>query len=137
MDEKTYCHECGTEMPFDIRPTEVKYKHLSRTVQQHAWYCDNCGEALMHLDQAKILFDVYAEMKAEVDGLMLADEIKRIRRKLGLSQRRAGAILGGGARSFQKYESGCGWISRPMANLLRLLDNDPSRLKELIPAKKQ
>lgn len=53
------------------------------------------------------------------------------RRKLSLSQRKASALLGGGPRSFQKYESGSGWVTRAMANLLRLLDHDPTRLEEL------
>lgn len=136
MEPNTVCHECGTEMVLDTRPHEVSYKGHSVTVLQRGWFCDRCGEVLMFLEDTPELETAFMKMKAEVDGLMLADEIRRIRRKLGLSQRRAGAILGGGARSFQKYESGCGWISRPMANLLRLLDNDPERLKELIPAKK-
>lgn len=51
--------------------------------------------------------------------------------KLGLSQRQAGALLGGDPRSFEKYESGTDWITKSMANLLRLLDRDPGRLAEL------
>jgi HTH-type transcriptional regulator/antitoxin MqsA len=49
-----------------------------------------------------------------------------------LSQRRAGEILGGGPRVFQKYESGEQQVSAPMANLLRLLARDPHRLDELL-----
>ena len=54
-----------------------------------------------------------------------------MREALGLSQRKAGEILGGGPRAFQKYESGKQAVSVPMSHLLRLLARDPSRLKEL------
>jgi HTH-type transcriptional regulator/antitoxin MqsA len=57
--------------------------------------------------------------------------IASIRERLSLSQRRAGELLGGGPRSFQKYESGGQQVSVPMANLLRLLEKDPRRLREI------
>jgi HTH-type transcriptional regulator/antitoxin MqsA len=57
------------------------------------------------------------------------------REKLRLSQRRAGEVLGGGPRAFQKYESGKQAVSVPMSNLLRLLARDPSRLREIAPGR--
>jgi HTH-type transcriptional regulator/antitoxin MqsA len=61
--------------------------------------------------------------------------VRAIRLRLKLSQRKAGEILGGGPRSFQKYESGEVLVSRPMTQLLRLLERDPKRLKELMASK--
>ena len=58
-------------------------------------------------------------------------DVNSVRERLGLSQRRAGEVLGGGPRSFQKYESGTQAVSVPMSLLLTLLSNDPSRLNEL------
>ncbi len=58
-------------------------------------------------------------------------EVAKARERLGLSQRKAGEILGGGARAFQKYESGKQAVSVPMSHLLTLLSNDPKRLREL------
>ena len=55
----------------------------------------------------------------------------QVREKLRLSQGRAGEVLGGGPRAFQKYESGKQAVSVPMSNLLRLLARDPSRLREI------
>ena len=42
-------------------------------------------------------------------------------KRLRISQRKAGEILGGGPRSFHKYENGDVVVSRSMANLLYLL----------------
>ncbi|MCG5240961.1 type II TA system antitoxin MqsA family protein [Azospirillum doebereinerae] len=73
----------------------------------------------------------FTDFVAVVDGSLPAPEVKRIRKKLGLKQDEAGRILGGGPMAFNKYERRKDQPTRAMANLLRLLDNDPSRLKEL------
>ena len=55
-------------------------------------------------------------------------DIRQIREKLGLSQVEAGELLGGGPRAFTKYEAG---IIRPVAataNMLRMLDANPSAI---------
>ncbi len=76
---------------------------------------------------------VFLDLKARVEGVLTPTEVKAIRKRLKLSQRKAGEILGGGVRAFQKYESGKTMVSQPMSNLLRLLRNDPGRLDELFP----
>jgi HTH-type transcriptional regulator/antitoxin MqsA len=45
-------------------------------------------------------------LKARSEGLLEPEEIKRIRKKLGLTQEVAGKVIGGGARAFQRYEAG-------------------------------
>jgi transcriptional regulator with XRE-family HTH domain len=55
-------------------------------------------------------------------------EIRRIREKIGLSQVEAGELLGGGPRAFTKYESGTIKPTAATANILRLLDANPSAI---------
>ena len=62
---------------------------------------------------------------------MTADEIRGIRRRLGLSQVEAGKVLGGGPRAFTKYEAGTTKPSRSTVQLLRILDSNPSLLNQL------
>jgi len=131
MDKVLRCHECGSDMVRDTRPHDVDYKGRSVTVQQSGWYCTGCKEVVVDGTDMTVLEDAFVRLKAEVDGILTPAEVTRIRKHLGLSQRQAGALLGGGPRSFQKYESGTDWVTRAMANLLRLLDKDPSRLAEL------
>jgi hypothetical protein len=50
-----------------------------------------------------------------------------------LSQWRAGEILSGGARAFQKYEAGTQSDSDPMSRLLTILENDLALLEKLSP----
>ena len=59
------------------------------------------------------------------------DDIRRIREGLALSQVEAGELLGGGPRAFTKYESGTIKPAASVANLLRLLEADPSTLSTL------
>ncbi len=63
---------------------------------------------------------------SNIEPEITPDEVRAIRRSLGLTQEQAGELIGGGPRAFQKYEAG---ISKPAAaavRLLRVLDADPS-----------
>jgi HTH-type transcriptional regulator/antitoxin MqsA len=116
----------------DTRPDEVEYKGRSVTFDQPGWYCTACDEAVLDGPDAAVANEAFVDLRAEVDGLLTPHEIACIRTKLGLSQRQAGAVLGGGPRAFQKYESGTDWVTRAMANLLRVLDRDPGAIEVLI-----
>lgn len=59
---------------------------------------------------------------------MSASEIKRIRKKLKLTQEEAGNIIGGGPKAFNKYEKGDALPSRAVVSALQLLDDDPVKL---------
>ncbi len=48
----------------------------------------------------------FVQLRAEVDGVLLPEQVAEVRGKLRISQREAGRLLGGGPRAFQKYESG-------------------------------
>jgi HTH-type transcriptional regulator/antitoxin MqsA len=136
MRSDTRIHpETGAVLRRDVRPMTLKYEGRQTVIDLPGWYPDDHGrndDAILEGQDAQILDRAFNRLKAEADGLPTPDDIKRIRKRVKLSQRRAGEILGGGPRSFQKYESGEVVVSRPMANLLLLLDRDPSLLKELI-----
>ncbi len=67
------------------------------------------------------------ENKNEIDP----DEIRAIRKELGLSQVEAGELLGGGPRAFTKYESGTVKPAASVVNLLRLLKANPAAISTL------
>ena len=125
------CHDCGTKLIREERPVEISYKGQSAMVQQPGWWCPDCGEGVLVGKDLSATEPAFVELKARVDGILTPAEVRRIRTKLKLSQRKASAILGGGPRAFQKYENGEVCISRAMSNLLRLLDTNPKLLLEL------
>ena len=62
---------------------------------------------------------------------MAPAEVRAIREGLGLSQAEAGELLGGGPRAFTKYESGAVKPSVAIVTLLRLLELDPTTIRQL------
>ena len=70
-------------------------------------------------------------LKARSEGLLQPHEIKRIRRKLRLTQVDAGNLIGGGPRAFQKYEAADLLPSRAISSALVLLDSAPEMLQLL------
>lgn len=127
------CPECGGIMRYERRHDVLAYKGQERVVRTLAWWCTKCGEAIV-AGKALLARDrAFQKLKAEVDHVLGPAEITTVRERLHLSQRKAGEVLGGGPRAFQKYESGKQAVSVPMSNLLRLLARDPARLEEIRP----
>jgi HTH-type transcriptional regulator/antitoxin MqsA len=136
MGESRVHSETGEKLLRGVRPFAVRYEGRQRVVNLPGWYpTSKGGEGVHDGDDMHVVDRALVELKAEVHGVLKPEEVRAIRLRLKLSQRKAGEILGGGARSFQKYESGEVLVSRPMTQLLRLLERDPKRLQELLNAK--
>jgi len=112
----------------EVRPMTIEYKGHSLEVDMPGWYCEHCGEGV-HSGKDMVVSDrALNRLKAEVDGLLLPETVKRIRKRLKLTQKAAGTIIGGGPNAFQKYESGEVLISKAIASALLLLDSNPDGL---------
>lgn len=131
------CPECGGVMKYEKHDDVLEYKEQTRTIKTLGWWCTKCGEGILTGELLLVHEQAFQEFKAEVDDVLGPKQVAEVRRTLGLSQRRAGELLGGGPRAFQKYEAGKQAVSVPMSHLLRLLVNDPARLRELAPATKK
>lgn len=125
------CPECGGVMRHEAHRDVLSYKGQERTVKTLGWWCTRCGEAIFAGDALVAHERAFQQLKAEVDEVLGPSDVAKVRTALGLSQRKAGELLGGGPRAFQKYEGGKQAVSVPMSHLLRLLKNDPRRLKEI------
>jgi HTH-type transcriptional regulator/antitoxin MqsA len=128
---KTRCPECGAATVQEVRTDTVEYKGHKAQVRVAGRWCDACGEAVFDGEALQKREQAFLALRANVEGVLSPIRVAEIRERLGLSQRRAGELLGGGPRAFQKYESGNQQVSVPMTNLLRLLEKDPRRLSEL------
>ena len=127
------CTSCGTAKTarFKNETFHVSHKGLSLEVKGlSGWRCAGCGE---------IEFDAKSahQYAAAGDRLVLQaremerSEIRRIRRKLGLSQVTAAKLTGGGHNAFSRYERGETAPLPAVVNLFKLLDKHPDLLKEL------
>jgi HTH-type transcriptional regulator / antitoxin MqsA len=131
MTKAPVCPETGLSMVRETRPTKITYKGQSTVVDMPGWYCHESCESIHTAEDMRASDAALKELRLQVEHLLRPQEIKRIRTKIGLTQREAGLILGGGPNSFQKYEQDTITVSKPMSNLLRLLEKHPEDVEEL------
>ena len=72
-----------------------------------------------------------AYLKRKERGLPSPQQVKELRTSLGVTQRKASRLFGGGPRSFQKYESGAEVAGTAMTRLLWLVSRNPALVSEL------
>ena len=125
------CPETGKPMYRGVRPMTLTYKGETITFDMPGWYCDQSEESIHTGEDMKVSDRMLNRLRARVEGLLEPEEIRRIRKKLHLTQAVAGLLIGGGPRAFQKYESGDLLPSRAISTALILLDHNPEALTEL------
>lgn len=127
------CHSCGkADYKLEVRDESYSYRGQTITFKQEAEYCPACGESIMNDAQAKEMSEKIASFRAEVDKAFLpSEEIKRIRKKLRISQQEAATIFGGGINAFSMYERGQARQHKSTDILLRVLDRHPDLLPEI------
>jgi HTH-type transcriptional regulator/antitoxin MqsA len=118
-------------MRFERRDDVLMYRDHEKRIKTLGWWCSGCHEAILDGKALSARERAFLQLKADVDEVLGPKDVARVREKLGLSQRAAGELLGGGPRAFQKYEAGKQAVSVPMSNLLVLLANEPARVQEL------
>jgi HTH-type transcriptional regulator / antitoxin MqsA len=109
-------------------------EHAGRKIQVaglSGWRCDACGEVEFDADSARRYAAAGDEMILR-ERAQQSREIRRIRRKLGLSQIAAARLTGGGHNAFSRYERGEATPMPAVINLFRLLDRHPELLKDLV-----
>jgi HTH-type transcriptional regulator / antitoxin MqsA len=120
----------GKPMVRGFRPVTIKYKDRTETIKMPGWYGDAAEDGIHTGEDMKVSDAALLRLKIAADHLMSAEEVRRIRQKLDLTQRDAGFVIGGGPNAFQKYESGEILVSKAIANYLRMLDAHPELIEE-------
>jgi HTH-type transcriptional regulator/antitoxin MqsA len=115
-----------------VRPLALTYKGERLVVDMPGWYCDQSDESVRTGEDMKVSDRALNRLKARAEGLLEPEDIRRIRKRLRLTQEAAGELIGGGPRAFQKYETGDVLPSRAISSALALLDNDPGGLAVLM-----
>jgi HTH-type transcriptional regulator / antitoxin MqsA len=129
------CQNCKTRKGmsrFEGKTLVIDHAGMTAAVKGlSGWRCGACGEVEFDAESAR-------RYAAAGDELVLRDrerqskEIRRIRRKLGLSQVAAGRLTGGGHNAFSRYERGEAAPLPAVINLFRLLDKHPELLNDLV-----
>src|ERR1019366_10777352 len=96
--------ETGAPLHRDVRPLTLTYRGASITVEMPGWYGDKPDEGIFEPEDMKISDRALNRLKAGTEGLLEPEEIKRIRRKLGLTQEVAGEHFCCGSRRGPKID---------------------------------
>lgn len=123
--------ETGEILYRDVRPFVVTYKGRTKTVDLPGYYSADGDDGVHVGDDMEASDAALRALKEEVEGIPSPATIRRVRKKLKLSQREAGGILKVGESAFDKYERGLVEPSGPTSQLLRLLDRHPELVEEL------
>jgi HTH-type transcriptional regulator/antitoxin MqsA len=123
--------ETGEVLHRDTRRFTVSYKGQSVDVDLPGYYPDGPGEAVHIGADLQVVDDALRALRQQIDGIPTPAGIRALRKKLKLSQRKAGQLFGVGERAFDKYERGQILPSGPAARLMQLLDRHPELVSEM------
>ncbi|KTB68986.1 type II toxin-antitoxin system MqsA family antitoxin [Pseudomonas allii] len=136
MKEPELCYICGAPDAlhyFEGRSETIRVKGMERRVDNlSGWECHVCADGFWDpdTDSAERYGEAGDELVVAVRQ-MIGTEIKRIRRKLHLTQKEAVDLLsGGGHNAFSRYERGELLAPKPLVLLMRLLDRHPHLLAD-------
>jgi len=127
------CPLCGKgKLVSEVREEPYTYRGRTTYFPLCGDFCDHCGEGIFNAVQTDFYLTSAERFREQVDSEpLMPSEIRRIRKKLKLTQKEAGEVFGGGIRAFSQYERG---ETRPLKStdtLLRLLDRHPELLAEI------
>ncbi len=131
------CPFCGAaSLIHDCRDLPYTYKgETTRIPEVSGDYCPACGEVVLEAAEAQRVSTAMLVFNQQVNTASVDPSfIARVRYKLGLDQREAAAIFGGGVNAFSRYETGRTKPPLSLVRLLQILDRHPELLNEIRPA---
>jgi HTH-type transcriptional regulator/antitoxin MqsA len=126
------CPSCDHgEMEEKIVDKTLSYGGCSTTLSgMKGQFCPNCGDGVWDTQSYKRFTKAQADLVNTVRKTVGVD-IRRIRKRLNLTQESLAKILGFGKLAFSRYEQG---KTRPLdavVKLLKLIDDDPKLLEKV------
>lgn len=133
LAEGMHCAQCGKPgLMFRRRPEIFEYKGATLKIDNYGVFaCPTCGEEYLDHVLIQETEPQIRNWQRQVDGRLTTEEIKAIRKKIGVSQAEFSRVLGGGPKSFAKYETGVVNQSAAMDQLLRLIRDVPGAWENL------
>ena len=131
-NEKTRpCPSCDGVMRRGEREETLTYQGHTLTYMQPGWHCDACDDGILEDSDNEVHDAALHELMARAKNAPITPLAVRVAREaVGLSQREAGRVFGGGPTAFYKYETAKAVPSESMANLLRLAIRQPELFRK-------
>jgi HTH-type transcriptional regulator/antitoxin MqsA len=115
------CPLCGGRMAPVSGPRDVSIGKRVVRVQDRFWRCSHCGEEFYAPGQMEATQRRASCHIREQDGLLMPDEIRRIRIDLGLTQQAFERLLGVGPKTVVRWERGTVFQNHATDALLRVI----------------
>jgi HTH-type transcriptional regulator/antitoxin MqsA len=131
LPDRMTAPESGELLTRGVRPFEVAYKGEKIVVDLPGYYPTGEGEGVHVGNDMSVVDEALRQLKEKIEGVPSPATIRRVRAKLKLSQREAGALLKVGENAFYKYERGLAEPSGPTSQLIKVLDRHPEIADEL------
>lgn len=128
------CGSCGASgMIRAVRDVSRDFRGQALIIAAvDGWHCPACGEVEFASEAAAKRFFTKAQKAQQAIVQSEAERVRQWRKHLGLTQKRAADLFGGGVNAFSEYERGKTQPSKSTVLLLKLLDKHPELLKELV-----
>lgn len=128
------CPVCGVaELIHDIRDLSYTYKGETTTITRvKADFCPACDESITDTAETERLMCEMLAFNKQVNAAIVDPAfIVKVRKKLGLGQREAAELFGGGVNAFSRYENGKTKPPLALVKLFKLLNRHPELLSEV------
>lgn len=127
------CPECGaTSLRERVVPYTVEHGGQSRVIQDRRTACEGCGHVGYVGSQISEHELAVAAVVREIDGLLSAAELQRIRLKYGFRQTDMERMLSTGPKTWTRWERGKVPQGKATDTLIRLIGDDPDIARRLM-----
>jgi HTH-type transcriptional regulator / antitoxin MqsA len=95
-------------------------------------FCPACAESVLDASESERVMREMLDFNRQVNSAAVDPGfIANVRKKLGLDQRQAAELFGGGVNAFSRYETGRTKPPLSLVKLLKVLDRHPDLLHEI------
>ena len=129
------CTMCNGKLNKETYKKSMSYKNKILTIEMTGDYCKECEEGFFNDEEQALITNRILLAKRKADNLLTPENVRRIRKKVKLTQKEAQEIFGGGVNAFSKYERAEVTQPRSTDTLLRLLDNKTLSIEQIKPNK--
>ena len=126
------CGECGGAVSVSSAPIPFELRGETITVPdiEHGT-CEKCGEVLLDPGAMDQLQREAIRQLKQAKGLLTSEEVRALRRSLGLSQSAFERLLGTGPKTVIRWEKGTVFQSATADRLMRLIRARPELVEVL------
>lgn len=132
MEKKPACVMCGSNsLRLDESEKTIDIEGIAIKVLFRKHWCESCGSVMGLNEDLRFNARAMRQARKKHYGLLTGEEVRKIRKQLGLSQEQAARLFGGGPVAFSKYENDEISQSESMDRLIRIAAAHPELLPTL------